>query len=284
MSKPREILKGLIGSGRVVAIRNAAMPLRLAPLQQAIRNRGWWYDDFAMTDDQAATHYADDGVRDRFSRTVVRFFHQYKIDFLLKTLGSQCIAESQFVEIGDSDGLVLKALGKTGLSITDDPRCARQVEANGGHATVGLGEKIDLPDKSVDIAMTFETLEHSLNPVAFLSEMCRVARAKVVISIPGVSRTIIHPRVKGLRVGEAHFFEFCKDDFLRVCTHLPLRLASHHKMKVFASPRNPIHWLFYKAHWNRELFNGCLRAFDFYVFDVKHEDQGVDFHESVALY
>lgn len=267
-------------------IREASMPLRLAPLNQAVRNQGWTEDDFEMTDAQAATHFANEQVLDRFSRSVTRLFHQYKIEFfaIQGVLGRDFVARSEFVEIGDSDGLLLKALGKTEMSITDDPRCARQIESNGVKAIVGGAEKIELPDKSKDVAMAFETLEHSLNPVAFLAEMCRVARKKVVVSIPGVTRTIIHPRVKGMRVGEEHVFEFCKGDFLRLCTHLPLRLSLHHAMNVFASPGNPIQWLFYKLHRNRELYSGCFRSFDFYVVDVVDEDQGVERATSTALY
>lgn len=280
----KQMIRKVVGADRIASIRRSTEPLRLAALEQAMRRKGWSYADFQMTDEQAATHFANEREMDRFGRGVARFFQQYKIDFLTKTLDRDFVAKSDFVEIGDSDGLLLKALGKSGVSITDDPRCARQIEENGVQATVGKGEGIDLPTKSKDVAMSFETLEHSLNPAAFLAEMARVARKKVIVSIPGVTRTIIHPRIKGMRVGEEHVFEFCKDDFIRLTTHLPLKLSLHHKMPVFASPRGPVSWLFYQMHRNRELFAGCFRAFDFYIFDVVDDDQGVDARSSLELY
>ncbi len=102
--------------------------------------------------------------------------------------------------------MILLALGKNGFSINNDPRCIDLMTQNGVEARLGVGEKLDVPDKTYDVAMAFETLEHSLHPVAFLEEMIRAARQKIILSVPGVTRTIIHPRVRGLRIGEEHVF------------------------------------------------------------------------------
>jgi Methyltransferase domain len=280
----KQRIKRAVGEHRIAAVQRALAPARMAPLRQAIRNNGWTPNDFQMTDHAAATHFANEVPLDEFSRTTVRFFHEYKIRFLRESLTDRFISTSEFLEIGDPDGLLLKALGKSELSITDDPRCADQIRRNGLTALVGRGERIEAPDKSRDVVMAFETLEHSLNPVSFLGEMCRVSRQKVAISVPGVTRTIIHPRVRGTRVGEEHVFEFCPEDLLRLATHLPLRVSVYQRMPVFASPRNPLHWAYYNLRRNREVFAGCFRAFDFYVFDVVNEDQGVEQAVSAALY
>ena len=180
--------------------------------------------------------------------------------------------------------MILLALGKNGFSINNDARCIDLMRQNGVEAHLGVGEKLDVPDQAYDAAMAFETLEHSLYPVAFLEGIIRVARYKIILSIPGVTRTIIHPRIRGLRVGEEHVFEFCSRDLLRLTTQLPLRLVHLRKMSVFAPPANPLVWLLCELNRNPELFAGTFRWFDFYIFDIEDTDQGVSLARGKNIY
>jgi SAM-dependent methyltransferase len=280
----RERVKQALGPAGVDVLRKRRRSLEVAALHAALRRRGWTTESLAMTDEQAAIHFANEVAVDEFSRLVIRIFHQFKIEFLQERLGRSYIDAHSFFEIGDSDGLLLKALGKTGDSINNDPRCIELIGSNGINATLGLGERLDVPDKSYDVVMSFETLEHSLDPIGFLRQMARVAREKVVISIPGVTRTMIHPRIKGARVGEEHVFELCSRDLVKLATHLPLRLAHFSKFPVFETPGGPLAGLFYLATRGRDLFGSCFRWFDFYVFDVVNDDQGRTAAESSAVY
>jgi hypothetical protein len=249
-----------------------------------MRRHGWRLESLAMSDEQAAIHFANDVDLDHFSHLAVRTFHEFKLEFLVKAFGRPYLDTHSIIEIGDSDGLVLKALGKRGFSINNDPRCIELIRSNGVDADEGRGEGMNAPDKSYDVAMTFETLEHSLNPLAFLQEMSRVAREKIAISIPGVTRTYMHPRVRGMRVGEEHVFEFCSRDLINLTTHLPLRLAHFAKFPVFAMPASPLAALHYLFTRTPDLYGGCFRWFDFYVFDVVADDQGGSRQESAAVY
>jgi ubiquinone/menaquinone biosynthesis C-methylase UbiE len=49
---------------------------------------------------------------------------------------------------------------------------------------VGKLPQIDYPDKSFDIVVATETLEHLDDPEFLLREMKRVARKKVIVSVP----------------------------------------------------------------------------------------------------
>ena len=265
---------------RVVGART----LETAALVAGMRRRGWTLDSLTMSDEQAADHFANGFEVDAFSRLAIRIFHEYKIAFLRDVLGGGYIDAHSIIEIGDSDGLVLKALGKRGLAINNDARCIELARRNGIEGKVGEGEGLDAADKSYDVAMTFETLEHSLDPASFLREMARVARDKIVLSIPGVTRTYVHPRVRDARVGEEHVFELCSTDLIRLTTHLPLRLARFEKVPMFACPSAPLAAMYYWAARRPDLFGGCFRWFDFYVFDVVDGDQGRPRAESVAVY
>src|SRR2546423_2800261 len=194
MAKLKRGVKRALGTERVRGARRQVRQLQMHALLASMRGHGWTLDSLLMSDEQAAIHFANDIEVDEFNRLGIRLFHEFKLEFLKDSLGSDYIDAHSFFEIGDSDGLVLKALGKPGFSINNDVRCIDLIRSNGIEAELGLGEGVSAADKSYDVAMSFETLEHSLNPLAFLWEMARVAREKVIISIPGVTRTYSHPR------------------------------------------------------------------------------------------
>src|SRR2546427_8608595 len=130
----KQRIKWLLGDERLTM-------LRLAPLHRAIGKYGWNVDDLCMTDRQAAEHYANERELDVVFRTIVRFFHEYKLCFIRGPLGEEYIRRSRFLEVGDSDGLVLQALGKGELSINNDPRCVELIRRNGVQAHLGLAER-----------------------------------------------------------------------------------------------------------------------------------------------
>jgi methyltransferase family protein len=280
----KQLLKDLVAPRLPASTIDWRIDLQMEALYATMKRHGWSQDSLGMTDEQAVVHFANDTELGQFACLAHRLFHKFKLEFLSRTLGAEYIASRTFLEVGDSDGLVLKSLGKSGFSINNDPRCIDLIRRNGIEATVGVGEGLGVPDKSYDVAMAFETLEHSLNPLAFLQEMTRAAREKIAISIPGVSRTFVHPRVKGIRVGEEHVFEFCSRDLLNLVTHLPLRLAHFRKFSVFAPPPNPLALAYYYLARDPQFFGGCFRWFDFYIFDVMEADQGRTRAESNAVY
>jgi hypothetical protein len=277
-------VKYAVGSALGEVGRSGRRALETEALLASLRHHGWTLDSLAMSDDEARAHFANDREVDLFSRIAIRLFHQFKIEFLVEGLGQAYIDTHSIIEIGDSDGLVLKALGKAGVSVNNDPRCVELIRRNGIEGHLGMGEAVTEADKRFDVAMSFETLEHSLDPVSFLREMTRVARERVVISVPGVTRTFVHPRVQGMRVGEEHVFELCSRDLLRLTTHLPLRLVRSTKFPVFARPTSPLAAVYYLLAREPDLFGGCFRWFDFYIFDVVDADQGRSREENAAVY
>jgi SAM-dependent methyltransferase len=284
VSTLRQAVRQAVGSAVGEAGQSRRRALQTEALLAAMRRQGWTLDSLAMSDAEARGHFANEREVDLFSRIAIRLFHQFKIEFLLEGLGRAYVDSHSILEVGDSDGLVLKALGKRGVSVNNDPRCIDLIRQNGIEGHLGMGEGLAAADKSYDVAMSFETLEHSLDPVSFLREMARVARERVVISVPGVTRTYVHPRVQGMRVGEEHVFELCSRDLLRLTTHLPLRLVRLTKFPVFARPAAPVAALYYWLAREADLFGGCFRWFDFYIFDVVDADQGQSRSDNAAVY
>lgn len=94
----------------------------------------------------------------------------------------------KIVEVGCNEGFVSKALMENGGEVTPvDYDAAMCSKANEIFGIVPVQASItDLPfaDKSFDIALGCEVLEHISNPFKGLSELFRVAREKVIITVP----------------------------------------------------------------------------------------------------
>jgi len=124
--------------------------------------------------------------------------------------------------------------------------------------------------------MFFETLEHVLNLCLVLKELSRVARKKVYVSIPGVQETLVHPRIKGSRLGEHHIVEFCERDFHSLLSHLPLRVSFYERIEVSAASRGFLAWITYQQHSTKHLFGGHFKFFQFYEMELSDEGLGLD--------
>lgn len=111
------------------------------------------------------------------------------------------LAPDSVLEIGPGTGLfkaAAKALGLDVKTLDIDPELAPDYVAS---ATA-----IPLPDRSVAVACAFQVLEHMPFETSMraLSEMCRVAKKAVVISLPDV-KTCWPSTVSVPRLGEFKF-------------------------------------------------------------------------------
>lgn len=225
--------------------------------------------------DQAREHFADIMLETRYLQEVNRYFHARLVQLIYDRLGPE-LSSLSFLDVGDTDGLILKHLGKQRLALNNSSKACEQIRRNGVEAQRGDGQTLPFKDKSFDVVLCFETLEHVLNPCLLLDELARVARRKVYVSIPGVRETLVHARIRGSRVGEFHVVEFCERDFRSLLTHVPLRISHYERIEVFGTPRNPREWVSYRYHATRDLLGGCLKFFQFYELEPTAEDQGLD--------
>lgn len=96
-------------------------------------------------------------------------------------------ARGKVLDVGGGDGFLAYELNHRGhevevvdISETRVARCHRRSLA----AQVGDACDLPHPDQSVDTVLLGEVLEHLANPGEALAEACRVARDRVVISLP----------------------------------------------------------------------------------------------------
>lgn len=112
------------------------------------------------------------------------------------------------------------------VTIDLSPEAARQATDAGVPALVGNGCELPFPSEAFDTVSCYDVLEHISDPPAFIEELCRVARRRVVIAGPnyidgkegGISRHIPAQAWKILN-GEGRTFVMRSDPYLTFDEH-----------------------------------------------------------------
>ena len=117
---------------------------------------------------------------------------------------------------GSAAFLEAGAMSVIGVDISEET-CRHARSKYGIDARVGDAQAIPLPDQSVDVIVSFETIEHVSEPIAFLGECARVLApgGKVVISTP--NKDIY--RGNGEQHNPYHCSELTKEEFDELLSH-----------------------------------------------------------------
>lgn len=223
----------------------------------------------AMTDEEALVHYGGEEkpLVDHL-RLGVRYFHAWRVERLRARIG-EALEESSVLDVGDSDGLMLRALGKTGTAVNALPGAIDHIRANGVEAVLSKGESLPFEDSSFDHVLCFQTLEHVEDPYALLVELARVARRRVFVSIPGVRRTHVLPRNESAPPGTEHCFEFDREDFIALTTHTPLEVAWDDVCRLLGRTKSPLER--YQVRGRRNDRGILASSFtEFRLFELRH--------------
>lgn len=163
-----------------------------------------------------------------------RLLHAFQCSLMLKALDTCGPASLTVADIGDSAGthmLYLKELAKEGhtidtLSVNLDPRAVDKVTARGLRAILCRAELVDLSTEDIDIATSFEMIEHLHNPALFFRNLATKSRCKkLVVTMPYVrsSRVGLHRlrhRYDGpVYAEDEHIFELNPGDWRLLAQH-----------------------------------------------------------------
>jgi len=110
-------------------------------------------------------------------------WRRYPLTF--QKIASHVSPDESVLDVGCGVGIlldVLKPRDVTGLDIS--PKAIEILQSKGIPGKVGTLPTIDFPDKSFDVVIATETVEHMDDPGALIQEMIRVARKKVILSVP----------------------------------------------------------------------------------------------------
>jgi len=219
-----------------------------------------------MTDEQARQHFgSEEPLESPHLRNGVRYFHAWRLHALRERVGER-LAGARMLDVGDTDGLMLKHLGKDGLGFNLAPAAVANIRANGIEARLGDGQALPFEDASFDYVLCFETLEHVENPLQLLGELERVCApdGRVFVSIPWVPRTFIHARDPGINRGYGHIFEFSRADFGALLTHTRLAIRWEAVCDVIGAPSRLAHRALLLTTARSHLLAGTFRRFQFF--------------------
>lgn len=220
----------------------------------------------SISDEQARFHFgSEEPLEHAHFRNGVRYFHAWRVHTLRQRIGAR-LAEARMLDVGDTDGRMLKDLGKPGLGFNLNAAAVEKIRSNGIEAQLGDGQQLPFDDGHFDYVLCFETLEHVENPVQLLDELGRVCApaGRVFISIPWVPRTFIHSRDPGINRGYGHIFEFSRADFGALLTHTQLRIAWEDVCDLIGPPSRLIHRGLLAATARSHLLGGMFRRFQFF--------------------
>ena len=179
-----------------------------------------------MTDEEARLHFGpEEPLEARHLRSSVRYFHAWRLQVLRERLGAR-LADARILDVGDTDGLLLKHLGKPGLGFNLAPAAVDHIRSNGVEAVLGDGQRLPFSDGSFDCVFCFETLEHVESPAQLLEELGpRVRTRRSCVRLDPVGSADVHSRTRSPHpTGYAHVFEFARADFGALVSHTPLRI------------------------------------------------------------
>ncbi len=151
--------------------------------------------------------------------------------------------QASIVDVGGNSGFFIHGLTGNGTCVNIDRDNVEYMNSHGINAVYGDIMKLELPDNSFDYALSFECVEHVRDPILALSELGRVARKSVFVSIPYVDKTrIADPELHNERKRiNLHVYEFNLADFKKVAAHVGLKVTWHADLRIF-KPKYPIYW------------------------------------------
>jgi SAM-dependent methyltransferase len=218
-----------------------------------------------MTDEQARLHFGpDEPLEAEYARRGIRLFHAWRVQVLRERLGDR-LAPARILDVGDTDGLILRDLGKDGLGFNLSPAAVENIRANGVEAQLGDGGNLPFADAAFDVALCFETLEHVDSPPEVLTELARVTKpgGDVFVSVPWVPASRVQPRDESLQRGYGHLFELAPQDFQAMVSHTPLAVEWATICDVIGRPQTLAQRAYLTATRRSPLLAGIFRRYQF---------------------
>ena len=209
-------------------------------------------------------HYAYTTVEDEFVYNLLTIQQNNLINFTIEN--TRGLDLESILEVGCTSDLFLKEVEadkKMGLNFLDV--CCEQIERQGIRSVKANADTIPLPEKSVDVVICYQMLEHSLNPIKVLRELERISKGLILLSIPWVLKTNIRSKYHGGQpdgrpMSEYHIFEFSEEDFRRILSHTNLKVEGYKKLLNYRHFQTP---LLYKVL--KSLYLSYFPALNVYV-------------------
>lgn len=221
------------------------------------------------------THqYTSVDLDTEYLKTKVRAEHSFQIALVseaLQLINKPLKDTTTIVDIGDSAGTHLQYI--KGLHQDRNIRClsidigeeaVKRIKEKGLEAICARAE--DLPSLSIeaDIFLSFEMLEHLMNPSGFLHSLSQTNCKAFVVTVPylACSRVglhhIRHNQKRNVSPEEAHIFELSPEDWRLIFRHSGWAIQAE---KVYLQyPKRSLFRFLWRSYWRHYDFEGFYGA------------------------
>lgn len=221
------------------------------------------------------THqYTSFDADSEYLKTSIRGLHSFQIALVneaLQFVDSSLKETITIVDIGDSAGTHLqyikglhrdRKIRSVGINI--DTEAVRRIKEKGLEAICARAEDLASLSIEADVFLSFEMLEHLMNPCGFLQSLSQINCKVFVVTVPYLPRSrvgLYHLRANqkcNLNPENTHIFELSPEDWRLIFRHSGWAIETD-KIYLLYPRRSPFRfWL--KGYWQRLSFEGYYGA------------------------
>lgn len=253
------------GTLRIRSIRAAIQEQKLLPI----------YQQLTEIAPDITYQYSSFHVDSEYLKTKVRAQHSFQIALVneaLQFIGGQLKDTMTVVDIGDSAGTHLQYIkglhqdrSLRCLSINVDSEAVRRIKEKGIEAICARAEDLTSLSIEADMFLSFEMLEHLMNPCGFLQGLSEKTNCKAfVVTAPYLahSRVGLHhirqDQKRSVNPENTHIFELSPEDWRLIFKHSGWAIQAE-KIYLQYPKKSPFRFLM-KRYWQRCDFEGFYGA------------------------
>ena len=273
----RGFLKHILPNRLLGWMRRVETTLRIRSIRAAVREQKLLpvYHQLTEIVPDITRQYTSFDVDSEYLKTKIRAQHSFQIGLVneaLQYIDSRPKDAIEIVDIGDSAGTHLqyvKGLHQDRnircLSINMDSEAVKRIEEKGLEAICARAE--DFPSLSIeaDIFLSFQMLEHLMNPCGFLWSLSQTNCQAFVVTVPYVAcsrvglRYIRYNQKDDVNPENTHIFEFSPEDWQLLFKHSGWAIQADRVYLQY--PKRSIFRPLWRRYWRRydcEGFYGAI--------------------------
>lgn len=175
------------------------------------------------------------------------------------------------VDIGDSAGTHIQYIKELNinrnirsLSVNVDGEAVKRIQKKGLEAIQAHAEELESLSIKADIFLSFELLEHLMNPCEFLKNISNTPCKVLIITVPYLANSrvgfyhIRYDQKRQMNPETTHIFELSPEDWRLIFKHSGWAIVTE---KIYYQyPQKSLLRFYYKNYWRKHDFEGFYGA------------------------
>ena len=268
----KNIIKHILPDKLFVRVVHLYESIPTKSIHAAIREQNLLpiYDQLVKFVPDITHQYSSFNIDTDYLRIVTRAQHAFQIFLVNETLMLPEFSPDEpltIVDIGDSAGThiqYIKELYKSrkirSLSVNVDSEAVKRIREKGLEAIQAHAENLASLSVKADIFLSFEMLEHLMNPLEFLKNIENTPCRALIITVPYLANSrmglhhIRNNQKHQVNPENTHIFEFSPEDWRLIFKHSGWAIITE---KIYYQyPKKSIFSLWLKSYWRRHDFEG----------------------------